>query len=87
MEEMQSQMQEQIQLQQQINQVEQIVKQKLTKDALIRFGNIKSEHKEKYIQLLAVLAQSNVNVIDDNMLRDVLQKLTPKKHEFRIKRK
>lgn len=87
-EKMQNQMDEETQLQQQINQVELIVKQRLTKEALSRLGNIKIAYPEKYIQLLSVLGQliSRVNIVDDNMLKDILIKLEPK-HKFKIRRK
>src|SRR3989344_8167021 len=86
---LQNQQEEEEQLQQQINQIEAIVKTKLTKDALSRIGNIKAAHPEKYIQLLAVLGQliAKVNVIDDKLLKDILVKLEPKKHQFNVRRK
>lgn len=89
MDEMERQMQEEDQLQQQIKQVESVVKTKLTKEALSRFGNIKAAYPEKYVQLLAVLGQliQKIDVIDDNMLKDILIKLEPKKHKFKIIRK
>lgn len=87
-EEIQKQMQEEEQLQQQIAQLESVVKTRLTKEALSRFGNIKVAYPEKYIQLLAVLGQlvQKFNVIDDNMLKDILVKLQPK-HKFKVIRK
>jgi len=85
---LQQQMEEEAQLQQQVSQIEMIVKQRLTKDALSRFGNIKTAYPEKYIQLLAVFGQliSKVSVVDDNMLKEILIKLEPK-HKFKIRRK
>ncbi len=81
---------EQMQLQQQIQQLEIIVKQKLTKKALERFGNVKAAHPEKAIQLLAVLGQAiqsgQINEIDDEQLKEILIKITPEKKEFNIKR-
>ena len=81
---------EQMQLQQQIQQLEMLVKQKLTKQALERFGNIKSAHPEKAIQLLAILGQAiqsgQINEIDDEQLKDILMKITPEKKEFKIRR-
>ena len=81
---------EQMQLQQQIQQLEMVVKQKLTKKALERFGNVKAAHPEKAIQLLAVLGQAiqagQLNEIDDDQLKEILIKITPEKKEFNIKR-
>jgi len=86
---LQGQQEEEEQLQQQINQIEAIVKTKLTKEALSRLGNIKAAHPEKYIQLLAVLGQliGKFNAIDDKLLKDILVKLEPKKHQFNVRRK
>ncbi len=85
---LEQQQQEETQLHQQISQIELIIKQKLTKDALSRLGNIKVGYPEKYIQLLAILGQliQKVNVVNDNMLKDILIKLQLT-HKFSIKRK
>ena len=81
---------EQMQLQQQVQQLEMLVKQKLTKKALERFGNVKAAHPEKAIQLLAVLGQAiqsgKLNEIDDDQLKEILMKITPEKKEFNIRR-
>lgn len=84
-------MQKQMQLQQQIQQLEFIVKQKLTKQALERFGNVKAAHPEKAIQLLAILGQAIQtgkieDQIDDDQLKDILMRLTPEKKDFNIRR-
>ena len=82
---------EEMQLQQQIQQLEMLVKQKLTKQALERFGNIKPAHPEKAIQLLAVLGQAIqsgqiTDQIDDDQLKEILMKITPEKKDFNIRR-
>lgn len=86
----QSQMQEESQLDQQIDQLEHIVKQHMTKEAILRYGNLKTAHPEKAIQVLALLGQNiqtgNLDSIDDNLLKQLLIKLNDKK-EFNIKRK
>ncbi|MBW2982028.1 hypothetical protein KY343_04055 [Candidatus Woesearchaeota archaeon] len=87
----QEEMQKQMQLQQQIQQLEFIVKQKLTKQALERFGNVKAAHPEKAIQLLAILGQAIQtgkieDQIDDDQLKDILMRLTPEKKDFNIRR-
>ena len=87
---MQQQAQEQEQLQQQIAQLEMAVKQAFTKEALQRYGNIKAAFPDRAVQLLAILAQAiqagQLQTIDDNTLKEILKKLTPKKKEINIKR-
>ena len=90
-EKLQQQTQEQIQIQQQIQQMENIVKKFLTKDALIRYGNLKIAHNEKAIQLLVILFQAIQkgqiqNEIDDSLLKKILKQLTPKKRDIKINR-
>ena len=85
------QMQNEMQFQQQVQQLEIVVKQRLTKKALERYGNLKTAHPEKTIQLLAVLGQAIQtgkieDQIDDEQLKEILIKLTPEKKEFNIKR-
>ncbi|MBW2966155.1 DNA-binding protein [Candidatus Woesearchaeota archaeon] len=84
-------LQKEMELKQQIQQLELMVKQKLTKQALERFGNVKAAHPEKAIQLLAYLGQMIQSgqvdeQIDDDQLKEILIKLTPEKKEFKIKR-
>lgn len=90
LEQMQHQAQEQGQLQQQVQQLEMMVRQALTKDALERYGNLKTAFPEKAVQLLVILAQAlqagQIKTIDDETLKDVLRRLTPKKKEFKINR-
>ena len=90
-EKMQQQTQEEMQLQHQIEYMENIVKQFFTKEALIRYGNLKTAHSDIALKLLAVLyrtIQSNQikNKIDDSTLKKVLEQLTPKKKDINIKR-
>lgn len=88
--EVQNQASEESQAKEQIAQLEMMVKQVLTKDALIRYGNVKAAHPEKAMQLLAVIAQGiqqgQVQNIDDETLKQILIKLTPQKKEFKIKK-
>tara|TARA_B100001971_G_C18191574_1_gene538952 strand:- start:1065 stop:1397 length:333 start_codon:yes stop_codon:yes gene_type:complete len=85
------QAEEQLQLQQQIQQLEIIVKQALTKEALERYGNLKTAHPEKAVQLLVILGQAinsgQITKVDDAQLKELLKKLTPEKKEFKINRK
>jgi len=90
LEDMQQQAQEQQQLQQQIQQLEIMVKQSLTKEALERYSNLKTAFPDRAVQLLVILAQAmqsgQIKKIDDNTLKELLKRLTPEKREFRIKR-
>ena len=90
LEDMQQQASEQGQLQQQIQQLEIMVKQALTKEALERYSNLKTAFPERAVQLLVILAQAiqsgQIAKIDDDTLREILKKLTPEKKEFKIKR-
>ena len=90
LEEVQQQASEQEQLQQQINQLEIMVKQALTKEALERYSNLKTAFPDRAVQLLVILAQAiqsgQITKIDDSTLREILKKITPEKTEFKIKR-
>lgn len=67
--------------------LENAIRQKLTKEAVERYGNLKAAHPEKAVQLLAVLAQlEQHDQIDDSMLKDVLTQMSPEKRETRIRR-
>lgn len=86
----QSQINETAKLQQQIEQLESFVKQAFTKEALERYGNLKTAHPEKAIQILAILGQAiqqgKIEQIDDAQLKEILLKITPEKKEFKIRR-
>jgi len=88
----QQQSQEQQQVQAQIEQLEVMIKQFLSKEALQRYGNLKAAHQEKAVQLLVVLGQAIQQgqikeKITDEQLKNILKKLQPEKKEFKIKRK
>jgi programmed cell death protein 5 len=89
LEELQKQQEDQSQFQQQVEQLETLVKQRMTKEALQRFGNIKTVHPEKAMQLLVLfwqLIQANqIEKIDDETLKKVLIQINPKK-EFNIRK-
>ena len=90
-EKLHQQAEEQAQIQQQIEYMESVVRQFLTKEALVRYGNLKTAHQEKALQMLIALFQAIQkgqiqNKIDDLMLKKILERLTPKKKEIRIKR-
>ena len=86
----QQQSQEEEQLKQQIQQLELIVKQALTKEALQRYGNLKAAFPDKAVQLLVILVQAiqsgQITKIDDDTLKEILKKLSPEKKDIKIKR-
>jgi len=87
----QDQAQEHAQIQQQIEQMENIVRQFLTKDALARYGTLKTAHHEKALQLLVVLFQAIQkgqipDKVDDLTLKKILEQMTPKRRDIKIKR-
>lgn len=89
---LQQQLQEQAQLQQQVEQLESAVKQYFTKEALSRYGNLKTAHPEKAVQLLVILGQAIQQgqlqqKIDDQQLKELLKRLEPEKKDFKIKRR
>lgn len=88
---LQQQAQEQSKIQQQIEQMEDVVRQFMTKEALARYGSLKTAHHDKALQLLAILFQAISrgqiqNKVDDPALKKILEQMTPKKKEIRIKR-
>ena len=90
-EKLQQQTNEQSQMQQQIEQMEDIVRQFFTKEALARYGSLKTAHHEKALQLLLILFQAIQKgqiqgKVDDSTLKKILEQLTPKKKEIKIKR-
>ncbi len=74
----------------QIAQLEALVKQKLTREALMRLGNIKAAHHERFIQLLVVIGQliqaGEVDTIDDSMLKDLLRRMAAGKRDIQIRK-
>ena len=89
---LQDQAQEQQQLQTQLEQLETVVKQFLSKEALQRYGNLKAAHQDKAVQLLVVLGQAIQNnqikeKITDEQLKNILKQLQTEKKEFKINRK
>src|SRR3989339_1755892 len=84
---LQRQSQEESQLQEQIEQLELIVKQVFTKEALERYGNLKSAHPEKAVQLLVLLGQAiqqgQIKQINDVQLKELLRRLIPQQREFK----
>ncbi|MBU2634381.1 MAG: hypothetical protein KJ674_03990 [Nanoarchaeota archaeon] len=76
---------------QRFQQLENIVKQYLNKEALLRYGNIKAAHPQKALQIITILAQLIENQqlnekLTNEQFKNLLLNLTEKK-EFRITRK
>lgn len=87
----QQQASEQQQIQQKIEYVENAIRPYFTKDALERYGNLKTAHQEKALQLIFILYQAIqkgqvTGKIDDSMLKKLLEQITPKKRDITIKR-
>ena len=76
-------------VQQQVAQLENLVRAHLSKDALVRYGNLKTAFPERAMQLVGLLAQSiqayNIKEISDAQLKDLLQRVSPKEKDFKIK--
>ena len=91
MAELQQQTAAQQQAMQQVNEIETLVKTRMTKDAVSRYATLKSAHPEKAIQTLGILAQliqsKQVTYIDDQHLKMLLTKINPKPREIKITRK
>ncbi|MFH1682541.1 MAG: DNA-binding protein [Candidatus Woesearchaeota archaeon] len=86
---LQKQAEEQIQAQ--IEELENLVRQFLTKDALQRYGNLKIAHTEKAIRVLTILGQmiqtgQLKKQLNDTQFKEILKRIEPKKKEFKIKR-
>lgn len=82
---------EEIKLKQQLQQLEMMIKQLFTKEALERYGNLKVAHPEKAIQLLMLITQllqhnQLSGKIDDQTLKTVLQQMEGEKRKTQIKR-
>ena len=79
------------QAQQQIAALEAAVKTRLSKEALLRYGNLKSAHPEKAIQLLVVLAKlmqnGRMETVSDQDMKSILMKLSDPKKGTMIIRK
>lgn len=72
----------------QYQQIEQIAKSKLTKDALNRFGNINAAYPELAQQVVLLLAQAEKKVINDDELKRLLMIINKEtKREIKIIRK
>ena len=84
------QQQDEQQFRQQVQQLETLVKQRMTKEAVQRYGNIKLANPDKAVQLLAILGQfiqsGRLEAIDDELLKKILMKMQEPKKDFNIKK-
>jgi len=87
LQELQNQQSEEQKLADQLEQLEYIIKQRLDKEALVRYGNIRTADPERSRQLLLILAQIKRSPITDEDLKEILEKIMPKRREIKITRK
>ena len=85
-------LQEQINLQRQIEVLENIAKQYLNKEAISRYGNLKSAHPELAIQVAVLIAQAAQSgqikdKLNDKEFKEILMRIQKPKQEFKVKRK
>lgn len=87
----QEEIQKQLELQKQVQQLETLVKQHLTREAITRYGSIKAAHPEKAMQTISIIAQliqsgQITEKITDEQFKNILLKLQQPKQETKIKR-
>ena len=72
----------------QVQQLETLVRGHLSREALVRYGSIKSAHPERALQILVVLGKlvntGKVGTITDEQFKQLLLTMTPQKRESRI---
>jgi len=90
-EQLDEQLSEQIKLAQQIRLLENIAKQKMTKEAVTRYGNLKLAHPEIAIKVITIIAQAVQlgqikETIDDAGFKELLKQIQQDKKRFRIKK-
>ncbi len=81
---------EQVNLQNQILVLENFAKQYLTKEAIVRYGNIKSAYPETALKVISVIMQlvqagQVKEKIDDNKFKLLLKHLQGPKKDYNIK--
>ena len=84
----QNQINQQQKFQTQVDALEDLARRVLSKEALARYGNIKSAHPELAMKILVVIAQimqqTNVKELTDEQFKEVLQHIIPEKRETKI---
>ena len=81
------QMQQQAQFQQQVAELEELAKKKLTKEALERYGTVRSAHPELAFHAARVILQIKNPQVTDEQLKTILQHLSGKKRDIKITQK
>jgi DNA-binding TFAR19-related protein (PDSD5 family) len=78
----------QLKFQQQVEMLENAIKQRLTREAVERYSNLKAAHPEKAIQLLTVLARiaEQHGQVSDDMLKEILMQMSPERRETKIRK-
>lgn len=79
-------------LQEQILQIESIAQKNMTKEAIMRYGTLKSAHVQKALQAITFIAQLSMQnqiqeKITDEQFKKLLLKLEPERRETKIIRK
>jgi len=76
---------------QQIQLMEENLRKRLTREALLRYGNIKAANPETAIKILVAITgyinRTNIEIINDRDFKTILKKIIPKKRDIRITRK
>lgn len=90
--ESQKEIEEKLKVQRQILEIENMAKNFMAQEALVRFGNLKSAYPEKAFKTAAVIVQlanqGQINSpLSDSQLKELLIKLEPESRDFRIVRR
>ena len=85
------QMNEQIKLAQQVKLLENIAKQKMSREAVVRYGSIKMAHPAVAVKAIALIAQAVqlgqiTEVLDDQSFKNILGQIHEDKKQFNIKK-
>ncbi len=90
LEELAAHQQEEEELKQELFKAEAAIKTLMTREAIVRFGNIKAADPEKAMQITAVIINlvnsGQVRSVDDEILKRILATITPKKKDINIRR-
>lgn len=91
-ERVQQELKEQAQLKQQILMLENIAKKFLTREAIERYGTLKSAHPELAVKAIAIIAQAAQQgeikeTITDDMFKNMLKQIQAPKRDIKITRK
>jgi len=82
---------QQAEINKQIELLEEKLRRRLNRDALLRYGNIKAANPEFAINILVamnqVLGNDSQSLINDEDFKKILKSLQPKKRDFKIRRK